>query len=136
MTATKREFFHLDAHRVDALAQAVEPYTPEYVAERAQIPATDLVLAARTYAQAKRGGATAGTGPNMAPHGNLTEYLLLCLMSLCGRWLKAGERVPNPGVLGPSFAPLAQANAPWPAWGYGEKLRVRGLTDAACGLAR
>jgi anaerobic selenocysteine-containing dehydrogenase len=56
-------------------------------------------------------------------------------MSICGRWLKAGERVPNPGVLGPSFAPRAQANAPWPAWGYGEKLRVRGFTDAACGLA-
>ena len=129
------DFVRANVQGVDALAQAVEPYTPEYVAERAQIPAADLVLAARTYAQAKRGGATAGTGPNMAPHGNLTEYLLLCLMSLCGRWLKAGERVPNPGVLGPSFAPRAQANAPWPAWGYGEKLRVRGLTDAACGLA-
>ena len=129
------DFVGANVQGVEALAQAVEPYTPDYVAARAQIPAEDLVLAARTYAQAKRGGATAGTGPNMAPHGNLTEYLLLCLMSLCGRWLKAGERVPNPGVLGPSFAPRAQANAPWPAWGYGEKLRVRGFTDAACGLA-
>lgn len=129
------DFVRANVQGVEALAQAVEPYTPDYVAARAQIPAEDLMLAARTYAQAKRGGATAGTGPNMAPHGNLTEYLLLCLMSLCGRWLKAGERVPNPGVLGPSFAPRAQANAPWPAWGYGEKLRVRGFTDAACGLA-
>ncbi len=129
------DFAQANVQGMEALAQAVEPYTPDYVAARAQIPADDLVLAARTYAQAKRGGATAGTGPNMAPHGNLTEYLLLCLMSLCGRWLKAGERVPNPGVLGPSFAPRAQANAPWPAWGYGEKLRVRGFTDAACGLA-
>jgi anaerobic selenocysteine-containing dehydrogenase len=119
---------------VDALAAAVEPFTPEYVQRRADVPAADLVLAARTFATAGRGGATAGTGSNMAPRGNLTEYLLLCLMSVCGRWLKQGERVPNPGVLGPRFAPKAQANAPWPAWGYGEKLRVRGFTDAACGL--
>ncbi len=119
---------------VEALAAAVEPFTPEHVERRAGVPAADLLLAARTFAGARRGGATAGTGPNMAPRGNLTEYLLLCLMSLCGRWLKAGERVPNPGVLGPRFAPRAQANAPWPAWGYGERLRVRGFTDAACGL--
>lgn len=119
---------------VDALAAAVEPFTPQYVERRAGVPMADLELAARTFATAGRGGATAGTGSNMAPRGNLTEYLLLCLMSLCGRWLKAGERVPNAGVMGPRFAPRAQANAPWPAWGYGEKLRVRGFSDAACGL--
>lgn len=135
----KEQLFDADFVRahvagVDALAAAVEPFTPEYVERRADVPAADLVLAARTFAAARRGGATAGTGSNMAPRGNLTEYLLLCLMSLCGRWLKAGERVPNPGVMGPRFAPRAQANAPWPAWGYGEKLRVRGFTDAACGL--
>jgi anaerobic selenocysteine-containing dehydrogenase len=54
---------------------------------------------------------------------------------VCGRWLRAGERVPNPGVLLPRFPAKAQANPPWPAHGYGEKMRVRGFTDAACGLA-
>lgn len=129
-----RDFVAEHVAGVDALAAAVEPFTPDYVAVRADVPADDLVLAARTFAGARRGGATAGTGANMAPRGNLTEYLLLCLMSVCGRWLKAGERVPNPGVLGPRFAPRAQANPPWPAWGYGERLRVRGFRDAACGL--
>jgi anaerobic selenocysteine-containing dehydrogenase len=128
------EFVRAHVAGIDALAAAVAPFTPQYVERRADVPAADLVLAARTFASARRGGATAGTGSNMAPRGNLTEYLLLCLMSLCGRWLKAGERVPNAGVLGPRFAPRAQANAPWPAWGYGEKLRVRGFSDAACGL--
>lgn len=116
------------------LQRAVEPFTPEYVARRADVPAEDVVAAARIFAQAQRGGATAGTGPNMAGRGNLTEYLLLVLMSLCGRWLKAGERAPNPGVMGPRFEPRAQANPPYPAWGFGEKLRVRGFTDTAIGL--
>jgi anaerobic selenocysteine-containing dehydrogenase len=118
----------------DALAKAVASYTPDYVEHRAGVAAEQLVRAARTFAGARRGGATGGTGVNMAPRGNLSEYLLLCLMSICGRWLIDGEAVPNPGVLGPKFVARAQANPPSPAWGYGEALRVRGFTDAACGL--
>jgi anaerobic selenocysteine-containing dehydrogenase len=119
---------------VEALRAAVEPFTPELVERRADVPAAELIRAARTFARARRGCANAGTGPNMAPHGNVTEYLLLALITLCGRWLRAGERVPNPGALLPQFPAKAQANPPWPAHGYGEKLRVRGLGDAACGL--
>ena len=119
---------------IDALRAAVEPFTPEYVTQRADVPAADLVRAARMFAAAKRGCANAGTGPNMAPHGNVTEYLLLALITVCGRWLRAGERVPNPGALLPQFPAKAQANPPWPSHGYGEPLRVRGLGDAACGM--
>jgi anaerobic selenocysteine-containing dehydrogenase len=119
---------------LEALRAAVEPFTPEVVERRADVPAAELVRAARTFARAKRGCANAGTGPNMAPHGNVTEYLLLALITVCGRWLRAGERVPNPGALLPQFPAKAQANPPWPSHGYGEKLRVRGLGDAACGM--
>ncbi len=119
---------------LEALRAAVEPFTPEYVERRADVPASELIRAARDFARARRGCANAGTGPNMAPHGNVTEYLLLALITLCGRWLRAGERVPNPGALLPQFPAKAQANPPWPSHGYGEKLRVRGLGDAACGL--
>ncbi|SNQ48456.1 hypothetical protein FRACA_250031 [Frankia canadensis] len=41
----------------------------------------------------------AGTGPNMSGRGTLLEYLVLCLETLCGHWLRAGEVVRNPGVL-------------------------------------
>jgi anaerobic selenocysteine-containing dehydrogenase len=119
---------------LEALRAVVEPFTPEYVERRADVPASELIRAARSFARARRGCANAGTGPNMAPHGNVTEYLLLALITLCGRWLRAGERVPNPGALLPQFPAKAQANPPWPSHGYGEKLRVRGLGDAACGL--
>ena len=57
--------------------------------------------AARMFAAGRRGIVTAGTGPNMAPRGTLTEYLIACIQTVCGRWLRAGERVPNPYVLLP-----------------------------------
>jgi anaerobic selenocysteine-containing dehydrogenase len=41
----------------------------------------------------------------------------------------------NPGVLISPLGAKAQATPPWPAFGYGEHLRVRGLGDAACGLS-
>ncbi|MFI5321126.1 MAG: molybdopterin-dependent oxidoreductase, partial [Myxococcota bacterium] len=89
----------LDEHvrGLEALRAAVEPFTPEYVERRAGVPAAELTRAAHVFARAKRGCANAGTGPNMAGHGNVTEYLLLALITVCGRWLRAGERVPNPG---------------------------------------
>ncbi|HEU4427528.1 MAG TPA: molybdopterin-dependent oxidoreductase, partial [Myxococcota bacterium] len=128
------EFVRENVSGIEALRAAVEPFTPEVVARRADVPAGELIRAARIFASAKRGCANAGTGPNMAGHGNVTEYLLLALITVCGRWLRAGERVPNPGALLPQFPAKAQANPPWPSHGYGEKLRVRGFTDAACGL--
>ena len=68
-----------------------------------------FLRAARTFGGGRRGCGVAGTGPNMAPRGNLTEYLLLCLNTICGRWRRAGERVPNPGALPPRAVPVAQA---------------------------
>ncbi len=118
---------------VEALREAVQPYTPEYVAQRAQISADDLVSAARIFAGGRVGMVTAGTGPNMAPRGNLTEYLVLALNTICGRWVREGEIVPNPFVLLPRRNARAQVDPRAPAWGYGEKLRVRGLTDMAGG---
>jgi anaerobic selenocysteine-containing dehydrogenase len=118
---------------LEALREAVKPYTPEYVARRADIPAEDLVSAARIFATGRVGMASAGTGPNMAPRGNLTEYLVLVLNTVCGRWMRAGEVLPNPFVLLPRRQARAQAEPPVPAWGYGEKLRVRGLTNMAGG---
>ncbi|TMA34095.1 MAG: molybdopterin dinucleotide-binding protein [Deltaproteobacteria bacterium] len=117
-----------------ALRAAVEPFTPEWVAERADLPAAQIAEAARVFARAGRGVATAGTGPNMSGNGTLLEYLLLCLNTLCGRWLRAGERVANPGAVVPQFPAAAQAVGPWKAWGFGEKLRVRGFTNTAAGL--
>jgi anaerobic selenocysteine-containing dehydrogenase len=50
------------------------------------------------------------------------------------RWIKAGERMPNRGVLFRQFSGVARAEKPRAANGFGEALRVRGLTDTAAGL--
>jgi anaerobic selenocysteine-containing dehydrogenase len=120
---------------LEALREAAAPYTPEYVAARAQIPAAELVRAARLFAGARIGMASAGTGPNMAYRGTLTEYLVLVLNTLCGRWVRAGERVTYPLVTLPAQSWRAQAlPRPEKVYGFGEKMRVRGLSESLAGL--
>jgi anaerobic selenocysteine-containing dehydrogenase len=95
-----------------------------------------LIQAARLFATCgeKGGMVHLGTGPSFATHANLSEYLALCLTTVCGRWPRAGDAVHRPNAMLPAYTAKAQALAPYQGWGYGEKLRVRGLTDAACGL--
>jgi anaerobic selenocysteine-containing dehydrogenase len=128
------EFVASDVEGFDALVEAVAPFTPAYVERRAKVPAADVVAAARMFAAGRRGSVTAGTGPNMAPRGTLTEYLVACIQTVCGRWLREGEPVPNPFVLLPPKVARAQADPPIRAWGFGEQLRVRNLGDNAGGL--
>jgi anaerobic selenocysteine-containing dehydrogenase len=128
------DFLLANATGFEALARTTADCTPEWAAERAGIEAESIVAAARLFATGPRGCAVAGTGPNMAPHGNLTEYLLLCLNTLGGRWRRAGEPVPNPGALLPPALGKAQALGPRPGWGKGESLRSRPLGNSAAGL--
>jgi len=122
---------------LEALAEQVAPFTPDYVARRAEIPEQQLIEAARLFAAhgPKGGMVSLGTGPSFSMHGNLGEYLALCLTTICGRWPRAGQPVTRPNAMLPTYTAKAQALGPYPGWGYGEKLRVRGFTDAVCGLA-
>jgi anaerobic selenocysteine-containing dehydrogenase len=128
------EFLAKHTEGVELLRAAVSRFPPERVAPQAGLPAGQIEAAARMFAQARRGNATSGTGPSMAPHGVLMEYLLLALNSLCGRWIRAGEPMPNRGVLFRAYSGVARAEKPRAATGFGESLRVRGLTDTAAGL--
>lgn len=128
------DFVEENAEGFAALKDTVKAFTPDYVAKRAGVPAEDIVQAAHIFGKARRGCGVAGTGPSFATRGTLTEYLLLCLNTLCGRWARAGEKVLRPNVMLPAYTARAQPYPPYLAWGFGEKLRVRGLTDAACGL--
>ena len=130
-----RDFVVANAKGLDALRDAVEPFTPEYAAERAGIEASRIVEAARIFAGAKNAGVSCGTGPSFATHSTLTEYLALCLATLCGHWAREGEVLAKPNVLLPGFTARAQ---PWPAfqgWGFEPKLRVRGLGGCVSGLS-
>jgi anaerobic selenocysteine-containing dehydrogenase len=129
-----REFLAREVRGVEALAEAVAPFTPEAVAEVADVEAAQIVSAARAFASAGRGFAFAGTGANMSQSGTLLEYLLLALQTLCGYWMREGDQVRNVPTLmsAPSFT--AQASAPRPARGYGVRLARRGLTSTPAGL--
>ena len=129
-----KQFVADEADGLDELRAAVASFTPDYVAKRCGLPRDGVIEAARIYAAGTRGSVSAGTGPNMAGRGTLTEYLILALHTLCGRWLRAGERVFQPNALMPEKRPRAQTSAPRPGWGFGEKMRVRGLTDTAGGM--
>jgi anaerobic selenocysteine-containing dehydrogenase len=131
-----RAFIDENVAGFDDLARAVVGFTPDYVARRADVPKAQLLEAASVFATygTKRGMVNAGTGANFAMHGNLLEYLCLCLTTICGRWQRAGERVTRPNTLLPAFTAKAQAHPPYEGWGYGERLRVRGLTDTVSGM--
>jgi anaerobic selenocysteine-containing dehydrogenase len=128
------KFVDENAAHLDELRSHVDPFTPALVAERAGIDAEALVEAARVFASARTAGANAGTGANMAGHGALVEYLMSCLVTLCGFRPRAGDPVRHPGVLVPRGPRRAQPSAPVPAWGYGHRLHTRGLTMMACGM--
>jgi len=130
-----RAFLDAEVEGVDALRAAVAPFVADRIARFAGIATGDLERAARIWGRAARGYAVVGTGPNMnGPGATLIEYLALCLSTVCGRWLRAGDRVLNPGVLSAPIAYKAQANPRRPAYDFGETLRVRGLRDSTAGL--
>ncbi|MBS0277741.1 MAG: molybdopterin-dependent oxidoreductase [Proteobacteria bacterium] len=129
-----RSFVENESVGFDALRKAVEPFTPDVVEERADVKADDLVRAARLFGHAPRGAVSAGTGANMSGHGNLVEYFVKTLTTLRGFWSRAGDVVANPGVLVNRFPAIAASPGPFPAFGFGERMRVRGLTECASGL--
>jgi anaerobic selenocysteine-containing dehydrogenase len=118
----------------EALSRAVAPFTPAFVAARAGITAEALIAAAHLYAAGRSGAVSAGTGSNMAGRGNLTEYFVKALTTLRGYWLRPGDRIANSGVLINRLPAIAGTPGPTPAFGFGEKMRVRGLASTPSGL--
>lgn len=113
---------HVD--NLGALQNAVAPFEPDYVTQRSGVPQATLraiteAFAAPVAGRRKRGAAVSGTGPNMAAHSNLTEHLVECLNVICGRFARAGDRVMNPGVLGPRWPRRAQVRPPARSWERG-----------------
>lgn len=129
------QFVAANAQGVEALREAVGPYDPAYVAARCDVPAEDLVAMARIFATASYAGVSCGTGPSFGTHSTLTEYLALCLATLCGHWAREGQPVSKPNVLLPAFEAKAQPWPPFQGWGLEPRLRVRGLGGCASGLS-
>jgi anaerobic selenocysteine-containing dehydrogenase len=110
------EFCAEHTQGLEDLEREVERFTPAAVAPAVGVPAEQIVEAARIFGTAQRGSAVTGTGPEMGPHPNLLQHLVQSLNAICGRHYRAGERVPNPGVLTAPGPRLAQAFPPQPQW--------------------
>ena len=117
------------------LKRHVSAYTPEYVAVRAGVSAQQIIDAARVFANGKRGGIFCGTGPSFSTHSLLTNYLSLCMNTLCGYWLRAGDPVAKSNVLLPAYQAKAQPVPPRsPIVEDGIKFRSYGLRQTVVGL--
>jgi anaerobic selenocysteine-containing dehydrogenase len=125
-----REFCRDHLGNLDALSTQIKPFDLEYVSARTDIPVNDIRAAALMFATAGRGAALTGTGPDMSPHPNLTEHLVVALNAVCGRFNRAGDLL-NPSVLGSNRPRLAQAFAPRPPPDDLAKCRFQGLTEIA-----
>lgn len=111
---------------LDTLRLAVAPFSPAVVSRRAHVSEDDLVRTASMFAQARRGMAHGGTGPDMGPHSNLTEHLIATLNVICGRYARAGDRIGNPGVLKARVPRRESVAAPLRHWDGAGKTRVGG----------
>jgi len=116
---------HVDG--VPMLREAVAGYTLDYVEARTGVPAVQIERAARMFAGGRRGVALSCTGSNMAPRPDVTQHFVVALISLCGRFNRAGDKVHNPGVLHAPRPRRAEVIPPKDLWGKGERSRFRGL---------
>ncbi len=121
-----REFCSDHIADIDRFRQALEPFTPAYVEARAGVPQHLLRAAAETFAKGCRGSAVSGTGPDMAPRGNLSEHLIGCLNAVCGRYRRAGDNVWNPGAMTARRPLRAEVIPQSKPWENGHKSRIRG----------
>ncbi len=129
-----RDFITAETQGFEALKAAVAPFDPVSAGARAGLDPGDIIAAARMIGSARKGAFSAGTGANMAGQGNLVEYFVKVLTSIRGFWRRAGDEIPNPGVLIHPFPAIAASPGPSPVTGGGYALRVRDLTECAAGL--
>ncbi len=108
------------------LAQAVSTFDLDYVAKRCDVPADDIVAAARMFASVRKGTSGTGTGPSMAPHSSLTEHLSIVLNTICGRVNREGDTLESGYFLYPETPKRAQVHAARPP-ATGAHQRVRNL---------
>lgn len=121
-----KEFVAQHAEQVEELRASVEPFTPEYVARRADIDVDEFIELTRVFAEAERGVVRSGTGANMGRHSNLIEHLVCALNVICGNFMREGEEIANPGVLLPRQPRPAQVTPPTRSWESGYKSRIEG----------
>lgn len=94
-----KDFCDQHVKGLQVLRESVADFSPAYAAKRCGLAEEDIIAAARLFASEDRGIASTGSGTCMAPNPNLTEHLVLCINTVCGRWNREGEPVNMPSIL-------------------------------------
>jgi len=113
------------------LREALRDFPADLVERRTGLDGSLVEEAARRFARGPRGLASSGTGTSMAPHPTLSEFLMLDLNTLCGRYNRAGDEIANPGVLTGPRDFVEQAMDPFPGFDMEPRSRIRGLGPVA-----
>lgn len=123
-----REFCDTHVADFDRLKSEVASFQPDQVEADADIPAGILFSVAKTFAfDSKRGAVATGTGPSMSPYSNLMEQLAGVLNVICGRYVREGEAIANPGlILGWQPKPAQVVNI-GRSWESGPKSKAGGF---------
>jgi len=111
------------ATQLDALREAVAPFTPVFAAQRADVPVAQIELVAEWLGSAKRSFVGSGTGPSMSAHSNLNDHMIETVNALVGGYKRAGDLVRNPGTLKPRTT-YETVVAPSRSWEKGIKCRT------------
>lgn len=109
--------------QVDALRQAVAPFTPEFAAGRADVPVEQIELAAQWIGEASCPFVGSGSGPSMSAHSNLNDHMIEVVNALVGGYKRAGDLVRNPGTLNPRTV-VETVVPPGRSWEKGVKCRT------------
>jgi anaerobic selenocysteine-containing dehydrogenase len=107
---------------LDALRRAVEPFLPERVAERADVPVSALFEIAETFACSPKPSAGFGTGTSMSPDGITAAHMIEALNAICAGFTRAGDTLHNPGIF-VKRATTELVIPPSRSWERGPKLR-------------
>lgn len=118
-----RDFCTRFAAQLDALREAVAPFTPELIARRSDVPVAQIELAAKWLGEASRPFVGSGTGPSMSRHSNLNDHMIEVVNALVGGYRRAGDRVRNPGTLKPRTI-YESVVPPGRSWEHGVKCRT------------
>lgn len=123
---------YVGAASMAALQAAVEPFGETKVEAHSGLNLGDLRAVATLFARdSHQGAAYTGTGPSMAPHSNLMQHLADTLNVICGRFIRAGDRVLSMDMLTPPMEFRAEVIAPTRTSWNAPPSRIRGVGSLA-----
>lgn len=105
------EFCQRFTEGLEELSAQVSEFSLEKTAAITGLDKNLIRQAAEMFVSAGAGTVSSATGPDMAPHANLSEHLIYSLNTLCGRHNRAGDKVSG-SLLTPDFPPM-EAVVPW-----------------------